>query len=507
MKFLNRILVALPLVFLSACEEKPAPVPAEKIRLELTDEKLEFSAAGGKETIGIKAPAKPSVVGLYDWCSWVNRAEGGNSYSLDITVKENAGAARSAEFSIICGDEKKKLTISQEGVDPLAFLETPGLPDNVATRLASELGIGWNLGNQMDAQVNGVASETAWGNQKTTQTCFDKLKALGFSTVRIPVTWLGHIGEAPEYRIDEAWLDRVAEIVGYAEKAGLKAIVNIHHDGADSKYWLDIAGAAVNSELQSQILAEITAVWGQIAAKFADKGDFLIFEAFNEIHDGNWGWGANRNDGGAQYRCLNEWNAAFVKAVRAAGGYNTERLLGVPAYCTNIDLAIESFVLPEDSVKDRLMLSVHCYDPGDYCLNAKKSQWGHTADASKKVAGDNEADLKASFDKLYEHYVSKGIPVYIGEFGCVNRSSAAEQAFQQYYLSFYAKLSALYGVPSMLWDNGAGGSGNESFGYINHSSGEFISDGSESAIKSIIDSYKSDATLKDIYTKAPENKQ
>ena len=123
------------------------------------------------------------------------------------------------------------------------------------------------------------------------------------------------------------------------------------------------------------------------------------------------------------------------------------------------------------------------------------------------MAGDNEADLKASFDKLYEHYVSKGIPVYIGEFGCVNRSSAVEQAFQQYYLSFYAKLSALYGVPSMLWDNGAGGSGNESFGYINHSSGEFISDGSESAIKSIIDSYKSDATLKDIYTKAPENKQ
>ena len=85
MKFLNSILVALPLVFLSACEEKPAPVPAEKIRLELTDEKLEFSAAGGKETIGIKASAKPSVVGLYDWCSWKNREEGSNRYSLAVS--------------------------------------------------------------------------------------------------------------------------------------------------------------------------------------------------------------------------------------------------------------------------------------------------------------------------------------------------------------------------------------------------------------------------------------
>ena len=31
-------------------------------------------------------------------------------------------------------------------------------------------------------------------------------------------------------------MDRVAEVVGYAENAGLNAIVNIHHDGADSEY-------------------------------------------------------------------------------------------------------------------------------------------------------------------------------------------------------------------------------------------------------------------------------
>lgn len=506
MKLTRVILALLPLVFLAACEEKPAPGPVENIPLELTTEELEFSAAGGKETVGIKASSKPSVVGLYDWCSWENRAEGENAYSLEISVKENKGEARKAEFSIVCGDTKKLLKLTQEGIDPFSFLETPQLPDNAAAALGKQLGIGWNLGNQMDANSNGVANETVWGNARATQECLDKVKEAGFSTVRIPVTWMGHIGEAPEYKIEDAWLDRVAEIVGYAEKAGLKAIVNIHHDGADSKYWLDIAGAAKDAALQQGILAQITAVWGQIAAKFADKGDFLIFEAFNEIHDGNWGWGANRNDGGAQYRCLNEWNAAFVKAVRAAGGYNAERLLGVPAYCTNIDLAIESFVLPEDSVRDRLMLSVHCYDPGDYCLTAKKAQWGHTADASLKPAGDNEAELKQCFDKLFDNFISKGIPVYIGECGCVNRSSAVEQAFQQYYLSFFATLSARYGVPAMIWDNGANGSGNESFGYINHSSGQFITEGAKAAIQSMVNSYRSGGTLKEIYLKAPENK-
>ncbi|MDT9091360.1 cellulase family glycosylhydrolase, partial [Escherichia coli] len=85
-----------------------------------------------------------------------------------------------------------------------------------------------------------VAGETFWGNPKATQAVFDKVKAAGYKSVRIPVTWLGKFGEAPEYKIDNDWLDRVAEVVGYAENAGLNAIVNIHHDGGDSKYWLDI---------------------------------------------------------------------------------------------------------------------------------------------------------------------------------------------------------------------------------------------------------------------------
>ena len=113
--------------------------------------------------------------------------------------------------------------------------------------IVSAMGMGWNLGNQMDAWSNEVADETCWGNQKTTQEAFDKIAASGIKTVRIPVTWMGHVGEAPDYEIESAWLDRVAEIVGYAEKAGLNAIINIHHDGADSGHWLDIKNAAINT--------------------------------------------------------------------------------------------------------------------------------------------------------------------------------------------------------------------------------------------------------------------
>ena len=332
----------------------------------------------------------------------------------------------------------------------------------------------------------------------------NKVKAAGFSTVRIPVTWLGHIGAAPDYKIDEKWLNRVAEVVGYAEAAGLNAIVNMHHDGADSKNWLDIKTAAKDSAVHQQIIDQVSAMWRQIADKFKDKGDFLIFEAFNEIHDGGWGWGENRNDGGKQYQCLNEWNQAFVDAVRASGGENADRILGIPAYCTNVDIAVQTFKMPEDVVEGRLIMAVHCYDPYDYTLPATKSEWGHTADESKKVSGDNEADLKRVFEKIYNNFIKKGIPVYMGEFGCVNRATEREQAFQQYYLKYYAKLAKTYFIPSIIWDNGAKGAGNEKHAFIDHGTGEYCSPEAKAAIEALVDSYKNTLSLEDIYNSAPK---
>ena len=192
----------------------------------------------------------------------------------------------------------------------------PGQEDMTARTVAERLGLGWNLGNQMDSHINGVASETGWGNNAATQATFDRIREAGFSSVRIPVTWLGQFGDGPEYTINAEWLDRVAELVGYAGNAGLNVIINIHHDGADSAHWLDIREAAADTWADARIKEQITAIWTQIAEKFRDTGDFLIFEGFNEIHDGGWGWGDNRNDGGRQYRCLNGWNQTFVDAVQ-----------------------------------------------------------------------------------------------------------------------------------------------------------------------------------------------
>ena len=445
----------------------PDDPQTETVRLSVDKTSLEFTAEGGDQTFTVTASEQVYIVPGENWIKF-RKGTAGSDYKAVVTITAEPNPAtesRQTRISVVAGEEKQYVDVVQaaaEKTEPGPGPDGPIVPENdgnLAWKMAERLGIGWNLGNQFDAHNNGVSGETFWGNPKASPQTFTKVKAAGFSTVRIPVTWMGHFGEAPEYKIEEAWLDRIAEVVGYAEEAGLNVILNMHHDGADSNYWLDIKSAAANTAIQARILEQITALWTQIAVKFQDKGSFLMFEAFNEIHDGGWGWGANRSDGGKQYKCLNEWNQAFVDAVRAAGGENENRFLGIPAYCTNVDIAIESLVLPKDKVLGKQMVSVHCYDPFDYTLSAKYSEWGHTADASKKVPGDNEDDLKKVFEKLYVHYVSQGTPVYLGEFGCVNRSTEREQAFQQYYLKFFAKLSKTYGVPCLLWDNGAKGYG------------------------------------------------
>ncbi len=444
-----------------------------------------------------KSSGEPTVTADADWISITsvsNKNEG--YYTLTASASANTTADdRTASITIACGTASASISVLQKGVVK---------PDDDS--IISKMGMGWNLGNQLDAYNDNVASETAWGNKAATQATMDALYAAGIRTVRIPVTWLGHVGDEPSYTIESAWLDRVAEVVSYAEKAGLCAIINIHHDGADSKHWLSIKDAANSNNANTRIKAQLNAMWTQIANKFADKGDFLIFEAMNEIHDGGWGWGSNRNDGDKQYGILNEWNQVFVDAVRATGDKNATRWLGVPGYCTNPDLTISYLTLPTDEA-NRVMVAVHDYDPYEYTLNDTYNAWGHLADKSKgdTTNGSNEEKvITSTFSQLKEKFIDNGIPVYIGEIGCVRRATNRAESFRKYYLEYVCKAAKTYGLAPIFWDNGGTGTGKEQSGLFDHSTGEYLNDGEE-VVKVMVNAIENtDAayTLESVYNNA-----
>ncbi len=511
-------LTAIMAMIFTSCgdEDNPNPPVQEpfiEIAENLLTEGLNYTKEASTKQISVRSNTELSVsTDQPQWCTATLDKPNDAGYSvINVEVKANdSGSERKAAVEIKGGNISRIINVIQttkstDTPDEPVKPDTPEIPAGEAVLFAQSMGMGWNLGNQMDAFNNNVAEETAWGNGKATQAVFDKLASSGIQTVRIPVTWLGHIGDAPEYTIDAQWLNRVAELVGYAEKAGLKAIINIHHDGADGAHWLDIKGAANDKAINDRVKAQIAAMWTQIAEKFRDKGEFLIFESLNEIHDGGWGWGDNRKDGGKQYRTLNEWNQTFVDAVRATGGSNTTRYLGVPSYCTNPDLAITSFVLPKDPTPNRLMVSVHYYAPTEFSLEDKFSEWGHTGAPGKKANYGDEDAIKDTFSKLKNKFINKGIPVYIGETGCVHRSSARAESFRKYYLEYVCKAAREYGMPAIYWDNGSADAGKECSGLLDHATGEYLNNGEE-IIRIMVKAATStdpDYTLSTVYNSAP----
>lgn len=320
--------------------------------------------------------------------------------------------------------------------------------------LLAKLRFGWNLGNSLDAPDG----ETAWGNPRATPELLAAVAKAGFKLVRIPVTWLRHIGPGPEYVVDPAWLERVEEVVGYARAAGLYSIVNTHHDGADGSGWLSLKDAAgqTTEENNAAVRAQFVAVWKQIAKYFAGAGEELILESMNEIHDG-YGKPDPRH-----YPIINRLNQEFVDVVRASGGNNGKRHLLVPGYNTNIDQTIEGFKLPNDPAKSRLILSVHFYDPYLFALMAKTHTWG-----SASPGGDNwgqEDFVVAQFDKLKSRYVDQGVPVIVGEYGAVYQDGYDD--YQRYYVEYVTKAAIDRGLVPVYWDNGARNSGADSFALI-----------------------------------------
>ena len=346
----NHILSILMSLLLAAgfisCSDDNGLQP-DPIHFVLENDLLSFQKESASNSFRIKSAVTPQIECSADWVSLKLESLTASIHRLDVTVSENTGNDRTATVKIISGTETKTLTINQSSE-----------PRATVTDITDWLGLGWNPGNQMDSYKNGVADELSDGNPPITQELFDKVKAAGFKTIRLPVTWIGHIGPAPDYKIDDR-LERVAEIVGYAEKAGLNIIVNIHHDGSGGYgFWLDFKPAVANVAKNLEVEDQFRKVWTQIAERFVDTGHFLIFEAFNEIHDGDWGWGANLTDNGRQYELLNEWLQIFVDAVRSTGGQNATRYLGIPGYAGGWEW-LEHLKLPKDSAVGRLLVSAH----------------------------------------------------------------------------------------------------------------------------------------------------
>lgn len=331
-----------------------------------------------------------------------------------------------------------------------------GLTALEATRL---MGNGINLGNTLEACDNNVgiktntplSYETHWGQPKTTQAMIDGMKAAGFDTIRIPVAWMTnatHLYEG-DYTIDADYMDRVEEVVRYARKAGMYVIINDHWDGG----WYGMFGSE-SAETRALAMEAYKGMWQQIAERFRDYSDYLIFESANEELGGRFDENSPLycsdsvvtylNDD-ERYALTNEINQTFVDVVRATGGNNATRFLLIAGYSTDIDQTCDDrFQMPKDTADSKLMVSVHYYDPWSYCgasSAVSATKWGKVSDYEY---------LDQQLEKMTK-FTEAGYGVVIGEYGALPCSDGLKDNTLAYHTAFLDACTK-YDLTNCLWD-------------------------------------------------------
>ncbi|MEU4876462.1 cellulase family glycosylhydrolase [Streptomyces sp. NPDC021608] len=289
----------------------------------------------------------------------------------------------------------------------------------------------WNLGNTLDA----IPDETSWGNPPATKALFDTVKAQGFRSVRIPVTWSGHQSATARYTIDAAWMNRVRQVVDWALADGLYVVINVHHDS-----WQWIAAMASDHD---NVLARFRATWTQIAAAFRDSPQALLFESNNEPQ-----FTDTTDAQGNQYN--NELNTAFHTVVRQSGGNNATRLLVLPSLHTNAGQEfLDALVGEMTSLNDsRLVATVHFYGWYPFSVNiAGGTRFDATA----------QRDMTDTFSRIRTTLTSRGIPVYLGEYGLLsypdhNHPARVELGEGLKYFEQFGYEARAAGVTTALWD-------------------------------------------------------
>lgn len=319
--------------------------------------------------------------------------------------------------------------------------------------ILEDMGLGWNLGNSLDATGgSGLDTETSWSNPKTTQALIDKVKSLGFNTVRVPVSWGKHVS-GDNYTIDSAWLARVKEVVDYCYKNDMYVILNIHHDTKSSAS-ASGAGYYPRSSAYSSSEKFVTSVWSQAAEYFKDYDYHLIFETLNEprLIGTGYEWWFNKWNIPSEVKdaidCINKLNQKAVDTIRATGSNNKGRLIMCPGYDASIDGAtVSGFKLPTDisGNKNRIAVSVHAYSPYNFAMNVGS---GSTSTYTSSIKNE----LQDLFSTLKSNFRDKGIPVVIGEFGSTDKNNTAERVK---WATDYTALAKKNNIPCVLWDNNA----------------------------------------------------
>jgi endoglucanase len=283
---------------------------------------------------------------------------------------------------------------------PAAQADDPAPNPPPATSQFTELSAQAQV-RQLGRGVNVIGYDAFWrdnsqGNYKDEH--FARIKAAGFSTVRV-VLFSFKVLDG-ENRLDPKWLNRLDWVVATARRHGLNVIIDEHDFEDCSK---DV-GACV---------PKLKAVWTQLAERYRNEPNSVVFELLNEPH--------------GQFDAAT-WNATFPQVLSAIRATNPTRNVILGGVRWNSRDTLKDLQLP--AADRHLIATFHYYDP--FPFTHQGASW---ADEPIRSTTGIHFGKPAEIAKIEQDFAAvkawsdaSGRPVLLGEFGAYDKGAMAERA-------------------------------------------------------------------------------
>lgn len=269
----------------------------------------------------------------------------------------------------------------------------------------SDLGRGINLGNALDAP-----NEGEWGvvlKEEYFQTIADK----GFTNVRVPVRFSNHAQTIFPYAIDEIFFQRVDWVLSMASKYGLYAILDMHH-------YLEIMSDPSGHK------ERFLKMWEQIAFRYRNQSDSLLFEILNEPND---------------KFTAELWNEYLAEAMTIIRGTNPNRTLVIGTAEWGGIAALNKLVIPEG--ENNTIITFHYYSPFEFTHQG--AEWVDGSDAwlgtTWKSTAQQRLDVSQDMDEVMIWAKSQNRPILLGEFGAYSKADMDSRVLWTDYVARQAE--------------------------------------------------------------------
>lgn len=267
---------------------------------------------------------------------------------------------------------------------------------------------------------------------------FSVIKQAGFQCVRLPVRFSDYADKSvSDYPLDETFMKKIDAYVNAALKQHLTLILDLHH-------FIGIMDDPQNNK------DCLVAIWKQLAIRYRDYPDTLVFELLNEPQ--------NNLDS-------NTWNNILADTVKTIRTIDKKHFLIVGGVNYNSIDSLSTLKLPKDN---RLIVTIHYYEPDNVTFqgdpyhkgyeNLNNIAWNGTAEEVSYL-NSRLGTAKAWADK-------HNVPLFLGEFGIskeapaqtrVNWTSAVASEANKLGISYgyweFASGFGIYDLKTTTWNS------------------------------------------------------